>query len=589
MRPARVPWRRPALGVLVLLLACVACSVLDWDLGALSSPEARTAAWLRFCSFLGSFGAPNLSSEYLLTATHLMLQTLAVAVLGTVLGAIGGYLLALAASRAVFVAGSPAPTGALVRLQGWLRRGLCELARLLLDVLRGIPDFAWAIVILAIPGPGPVTGILAIAVSLTGILGKIFSELWDNVPPARYEAVRTTGAGRLVVFGYGIQPLAARSMLSFTLMRFECAVRNASVIGVVGGGGLGAQLFDEFNYGNFDNVVTLLLAMLVLTASVDLFANLVRYRLRPDPQRPRSAELRGALLRRAGGLAWVVALVVFCTLYLTGMFGGRAAERPPFQAALAEMQRVEWRILGDDFSRLLTPDLRWTQPLADGTSKPGALQEALDGALVPLAMGLLGSLLGILAAGLLAYPSSIAFGPGASNFTGERRGRVRQLLRWCTVLLARGLALVMRAIPEVAWLWIFATFFTLGVLPAILAMALHTTGVLARVFTETVDDIPYRSYERSYMGSRSQLFAYAAVPRSLHNWLSYTFFQFESNVRTSVSLGIIGVGGLGDSFDWSFKFWALERASTFLLAMILLTTAIDRLSRALRLRRGTQG
>ncbi len=580
-------WLRPVAGAAVLLLAVFAVSALDWDLHALADGEARSAAWDRFARFLGSFGAPNLAPDYLATAGHLALQTLSVAVLGTLLGALGGYLLALGASRAVLVGGRPAG-GGVAWLRYLLRRGLCELLRLLLDVMRGVPDFAWAIVILALPGPGPVTGILALAVSVGGILGKIYSELWDNVPTGRYEAIRTTGAGRLVVFAYGIQPLAARSMLSFSLMRFECAVRNASVIGVVGGGGIGAQMFDEFNYGNFDNVVTLLLVMLVLTAGVDLFANFVRYRLRAAPAGEGApSPLRGPLLRRLGGVGAGLALVVFCCLYLGGIFGGRSAERPPFQTALVELERVEWGLLGRDFARLLTPDLRWTQPLANGETKPGALQEALVGARVPLALGLLGTLLGTLIAALLAYPSAIAFHPRAPAYTGARLGPLRRALRWLTVLIARGLALGMRAIPEVAWLWIFATFFTLGVAPAICAMTLHTAGVLARVFTETVDDIPYRAYERDYLGSRPRLFLYGALPRSFRTWMSYAFFQFESNVRAGVTLGIIGVGGLGDSFDWSFKYWSLERASTFLLAMVLLTTIIDRVSRALRLERGS--
>ena len=101
----------------------------------------------------------------------------------------------------------------------------------MLDVLRGVPDFAWALLVYNFTGNGPLTGILAIAISVSGILGKIYSELWDSVDPRQYAALRSTGASRFVVLLYGIQPLAARGMLSFTLMRtVSCASSNLVTI-----------------------------------------------------------------------------------------------------------------------------------------------------------------------------------------------------------------------------------------------------------------------------------------------------------------------------------------------------------------------
>ena len=166
---------------------------------------------------------------------------------------------------------------------------MLELARFALDPLRGVPDFAWAILILTIPGPGPVTGALAIGVSVAGILGKIYSEHWDSIEARRLAPVLATGSGRTGLLLYLLQPLTSRAMQTFTLMRAECAVRNASVIGVIGGGGLGSAIWDLYADNDYPAIATVFLSLLLLTAGADLVANLLRHQLRVDHNHPRLA------------------------------------------------------------------------------------------------------------------------------------------------------------------------------------------------------------------------------------------------------------------------------------------------------------
>jgi len=557
---------RPKGPLVALVAACVLLVAsglsLDWELGWLADGQARSRAFERLGSFFGSFGAPDLSPEYLAQATGIALETLAVALLGTAFGVIVGYLLALGAARSVLVGREPVPRGAGVTGHR-LRSLLCEACRVALDVLRGVPDFAWAILILTLPGPGPVTGMLAIGLNVAGILGKMYSETWDAIAEERYEAVRTAGSGRLATLLYGIQPLAARSMLSFTLMRTECAIRNASVIGVVSRGGLGAALFDEFSFGNYDKTVTLLLFTIALTATADLLSNFLRYQLRSDPNHPRVARgitFRASMLRRGVGIGAIVATLAASAVYL----------RDAFARAADELRRIEWDWISTEFGKFLLPDF-----------SGGTLAEALGGSVFPLAIAVIGTTGAVAIAGLLAYPASVAFQLEPDRFTGERVPRVLRGLRLLVLLGARGVALVFRAVPEVAWILIAATFFRLGVMAGLIGVVLHSAGVLARVFTESVDNVPYRHYEGTFTGSRARTFLYGALPAARADWSTYSFFQFESNVRAGVVLGVIGIGGLGDSFHSSFVHWSLHRASTFLVAMILLTVLIDRLSRRL--------
>jgi phosphonate transport system permease protein len=570
--------------VFLIVLVLVSIQGLDWNLDALTTAEGRETALDRIKTFFSSFGSPNLESSYLQEALHLSLQTLATAVLGVGLAIVLGYGIALGASKSVMIGNDPRPGlqhGILVVASYWGRRVVVEVCRFVLDVFRGVPDFVWAILILTIPGPGPVTGILAIGVSVAGILGKIYSEIWDAIPPQRYLALRSTGAGRLSTFFNGVQPLAGRSMLSYTLMRTECAVRNASVIGVVGGGGIGAQLWDEFLFANYANVVTLLIFMLVLTAGVDILSNLLRYQLRNDPNHPKAArkqDRKSAQRRRVLGFGGVAVLLGLAVQYLRHPFAARKEHLDQglnaFAKAAAELDRIEWGWISKEFGRLLRPDFEWE-----------TVTRAMGEALVPLELALIATLAGALIALFMAYPASISFQVESNRFTGEALNTALKVRRWFAVIFARVTGLLFRAVPEVAWLLLFASFFTMGVLPGMIAMTLHTAGILVRVFTETVDNVPFKRLERVHIGSRPLTYAYGAVPASWRDWSTYSLFQFESNVRAGVVLGMLGIGGIGHYFHSAFQFWHLERAATYLIVIILLTVIIDRISRALKLSR----
>ena len=546
-----------------LLLGGVAWSVLglSWDLSAISSADALARSWARFAEFLAAFRTPDLSGEAIATAFQLALDTLCVALLGTALGLVLAYPLALGACRAVVlgddVHGVP---------WRWLRKLVLEGFRLLLDVLRGVPDFAWALMIANFTGVAPPTGVFAIGVSVAGILGKILSEQWDNQDPQRYASLRSTGASRLQTFLYGVQPLSARAMLSFVLMRAECAIRNASVIGVIAGGGLGSGLWDAFKDSRYDFVVTLLAAMIVLTASADLAANFLRSQLRVDPNHPHSGRgrsRRDSTLRRGLGVTLCLCMVA-----------GAAAGLWPSLANLAdELGRIEGDFAYGYVRRLLlAPDLE-------------AAGIAALAAGVPLAVALLTTLAATVLAGLLAYPASIVFQLSPHRFTGERPSPRRRALRWSTVVSTRGFAMLARAVPEVAWVLILGAFFRQGLLAGVIAVALHSTGVLLRVFAETIDNVPYRRLEQVAGTCRPQIFLYGALPTAWPDWKTYAFFQFEVNVRMGIVLGMVGAGGLGSAFDNNLRFAPLERAGTFLWTMILLTVLIDRVSRWLQMRR----
>lgn len=548
------------LGLLVLGAALAASAwALDWNLEAVGSLAGLRAAAARFAEHLAGYAAPDLSPAVLAKVGALGLETLAVALLGTTLGLCLGFPLAMA-SATCLAPDSPGGPGPFARAR-------IAFARLLLDVLRGVPDFLWAILLANLTGMNATTGALAIGVATAGVFGKVLGEQWDNLDPARYRALATTGASPLQVFAYGILPLGARAAQSFVLMRTECAVRNASVIGVVGGGGLGASLWDEYSDGNWARMATVLLGLVALTVATDLGANLLRRQLRVDPNHPRApqrTDRAAGTQRRLGAAVATAALLAGAVVTLW----------PALVSAADELHRIDGAFVREFATGLLVPSF-----------EPAVLYGVLRHAATPLAIAALATAGSAVGAALLAYPASVAFQLDAHRFCGERLGPAARALRAGLVASARALALVLRSVPEVAWVLLLSVFFRQGVTPCVLAVAMHGTGVLQRVFTETVDNLPYQPLERTGAPSRAASFLFSALPRALPDWRTYTLFQFEVDLRIGVALGIVGAGGLGDRFDSNLKFREFGAASSYLLGMVLLTTLVDRLARRLQPRR----
>jgi phosphonate transport system permease protein len=174
--------------------------------------------------------------------------------LGTLLAAAFGLMLALPASR---------------MHEGDAARGRAP-TRLILNALRSIPELVWAALLLISAGLGPFAGTLALAFHTTGVLGRLFAEAIENAPPGPAQALRIQGVGPLRTFAYATLPQVLPQLMSYTLYRWENNIRAAAVLGVVGAGGLGQLLAFHMGLFHMGKTATILAAMLLLVAIVDL-------------------------------------------------------------------------------------------------------------------------------------------------------------------------------------------------------------------------------------------------------------------------------------------------------------------------------
>jgi phosphonate transport system permease protein len=190
-----------------------------------------------------------------------MLQTLAMAFLGTLLATLAAVPLGFLGARNVIPQ---------VVFHFGLRR--------LFDGIRGVDALIWALMFVNVVGLGPFAGVMAIAVSDTGTLAKLFAEAIENVERRQIDGVRAAGADRLQIMRFGILPQVLPVMLSHTLYFFESNTRSATILGVVGAGGIGLQLADRIRVNNWDEVAFILIMILLAVGFIDLLSNTIRRR-----------------------------------------------------------------------------------------------------------------------------------------------------------------------------------------------------------------------------------------------------------------------------------------------------------------------
>jgi phosphonate transport system permease protein len=190
-----------------------------------------------------------------------MWETIQIALWGTFLAVILGIPLGLAAARNI------APV--------WIVTPV----RWIMNLLRSVPDLVIGLLFVTAVGLGPLAGVLAITLNTAGVLAKLFSEAVESIDKGPVEGVRATGAGKLHEIVWGVLPQVAPLWTSFALYRFESNSRSATVLGLIGAGGIGQVLFDSMNAFDFRAVSAIVIVVVVAVTLIDTLSQVMRRRL----------------------------------------------------------------------------------------------------------------------------------------------------------------------------------------------------------------------------------------------------------------------------------------------------------------------
>jgi phosphonate transport system permease protein len=246
--PAPPPrrWSGPVMGLMLLALVVASFASLPLQFAAFFTADAVASV----SEFLAGFAPPETGPGFLTKTAVAAGETLAMSALGTLLAVAAGLLLAIPGA-------------------GRFGRPVRAAVRVVLNVLRSIPELVWASVLLIAAGLGPFPGTLALGAHTAGVLGRLFADALENATPLPEQSLRTNGASPMAAFFYATLPQTLPQMLSYTLYRWENNIRAAAILGVVGAGGLGQMLKFHLSLFQMQKAATVILAMLLLVALVD--------------------------------------------------------------------------------------------------------------------------------------------------------------------------------------------------------------------------------------------------------------------------------------------------------------------------------
>lgn len=260
------------LTLIILVLFIYSASATKFDLRLFFDPKNLAGTG----KFVAGLWPPDTSPEFLGDIFKLVLETIQISIVGTVLAVLAAIPLAIFATRVRGEEFSRHSRGTLP----WLIRWTAYYgSRMILNIFRGIPELIWALIFIVTVGLGPFPGVLALAAHSTGILGKLYSEMLESVDQNIVESTRSMGISELALLFFVKIPASLPVLLSYTLFRWECNMRAATILGFVGAGGIGTQLTLSMQLFNYSEVSTLILVILALVVLIDLAGQFIRTKL----------------------------------------------------------------------------------------------------------------------------------------------------------------------------------------------------------------------------------------------------------------------------------------------------------------------
>lgn len=387
--------------------------------------------------------------------------------------------------------------------------------------LRAIHELFWALIFLQVFGLSPLTGILALAIPYAATFAKVYAEIIEEADKSVVHALPKY-SGHLNRFFYGLLPDVWQSLKTYTAYRFECGLRSSVILGFIGLPTLGFYLQSSFMQGDYSYVVVLLFVFYILIASM-------RYWLRP---------------------------------FLLPVY---------FSIALYTLLKNQHDVKWDNVVRFFTQDIIPAPIRGDKQGGYDELAQWFGTIMQDQAMpGIINTLLLTQIALVVTAIVSLIVYPLISKHFQAKLGRG----------IGHVVLVVMRSTPEYILAFILLQFFGPSMLPAVIALALHNSGIIGHLLGNQSNSMKLRIDSAKGLN----LYAYEVTPRLYGNFLAYLFYRWEIILRETAIMGLLGVATLGFYIDNAMQDLRFDRALLLILITALLNMSIDAVSRILRRR-----
>jgi phosphonate transport system permease protein len=520
--------------------------------------------------FLTAAFNPELGKDFVQLTLDAMLTTLAFAVCGLFLSVIFGFIGGVVASETWMKAHTIARNDQELPI---VVRSLWLILRWILVIFRSIHEVIWALVFVAIVGLDPLSAILALAIPFAAIIAKVFSEIIDETGHEPFYALLNSGVSPSKAFLYGLLPLTFTDMLSYSFYRFECAIRAATVLGIVGVGGLGYQIFLSLQTLKFPQIWTLLFALFLLNGLADLWSSILRRRLGGET--------------RCGGACVDLEAIQTTHKRANPIYQDRVVRFSIIFGAL--LVPLSFWYISPDLGKLFSERTFQNMVVVGQSAFPPNFEvfsvgEWIELSKVTIAMSFLAVAFAGLTGLVLSFPAANNFLLPGGMFSSGREKSVSRFLGTAILVLTRGLLLILRSIPAPIWALLLLFVLFPGVLPGALALGIYTLGVLGRLVAEVVENLDERplSALKAQGAGRGGVFAYGALPPTYPRFISYLMYRWEEIIRATVIVGLVGAGGLGRSLTEQLSSFDYQAVLAILIVFVVITFIVDMVSASVR-------
>lgn len=402
------------------------------------------------------------------------------------------------------------------------------------SLLRAIPEIMYAMLFVISIGMGPIAGVFALAFHTVGILSKFYAEAVESIDPKPVEAVRATGSHSLSVIRYAIVPQVFPLFMGYNFYLLDHNIRVATVLGLVGAGGLGMELFTQMRSFNYDRAAAVLIVIFCIITLIDK----VSVRLR-------NGFIDGTIFDQKNRTINIFLLSAISSLAILSLY----------------FIPVDFKELSHGMGRILE--------FLKGMFPPNFsnIKHYLNLILETVGMGISGTFLAV----IIAIPLGLL---SAKNITHNA----------ILLNIAKETNNFLRAMPELMFALIFVAAVGLGPFAGVLAIALHTAGFLGTFYANSIENIDPKPVEAvEATGARwRQKIRYAVVPQVLPLFNSYNLYLLDRNIRASTVMGVVGAGGIGFELIMSMKLFDYQKTAALVVLIFCTVSLVDWISTYLR-------
>jgi phosphonate transport system permease protein len=549
--PARItpPWTRQRLGLTALAGAAVILLIVSWREIGMGVLPLFTGVGNIF-RFLRKTVPPEFAGFG--HTIDLALITLCMAVVGT----------AIAAILAV-------PVGFMAARNTTVHPAVRWVARAIIVVCRSVPDLVFAIVFVEAMGIGVLPGVLALGFHSVGMLGKLFAESIEQVPPEPREAVTATGAGRMQNLATSVVPQVLPSFSSITLYRLDINLRSSVILGWVGAGGIGFELNQYMDTLQFTESVGIVIVIFVLIVLVEIISAVIRRSL-IGSDAPVTSAASGLPRRPTMGDRIIRAMVRPGTGEAPRTFD-RGRVRPPWTRQRVQRFGFAWGALAVVVLSLWVAKINPLQAITSlrqiwdtvrlyfppdfSTDRSNLISGTLESASVAMVATSVGFVLAV-PIGLLA----------ARNVSDKWVYRA-----------ARGFLVVVRAVPELILAIVFVVAVGLGLVAGAFALIVGTVGFMSKLVADGIEEVPPMPREAvlSAGATRLQETATSVVLPAAPALVGSGLYMLDVNFRSSTILGLVGGGGIGFILFQSVQILAYRTTGAVIISTFAVVLVIE--------------